>query len=202
VTPPGADTAARCPVAGRVRLKWLRVVVAAGAVAQALAATAAAPPDAADAADGAAATATVEIVGRVERPMLLTRTQLLALPRKAYVETRSLAQDGRNTALTLRYEGLALRELLERAGLASDRREIRRAIVLVTARDGYQVSFSWGELFNSRLGDGVILVLRQGDDELLDSDGLPGLRSLQDLRPGPRHVRWVQRIEVQLPSHL
>ena len=48
------------------------------------------------------------------------------------------------------------------------------------------------------LGDGVILVLRQGDEELLDSEGLPSLRSLQDLRSGPCHVRWLTRIEVQL----
>jgi len=34
---------------------------------------------------------------------------------------------------------------------------------------------------------------------LLDSEGLPSLRSLQDLRPGPRHVRWPTRIEVLLP---
>ena len=44
------------------------------------------------------------------------------------------------------------------------------------------------------------MVLRQVNDELLDTDGLPGLRSLQDTRPGPRHVRWLARIELQLPS--
>ena len=201
MTWPGAGSGTVRKVAGRLGRKWLWTA-AAGVLAQALTTTAYAQTAAADAAGDAGAAAQVEIVGRVDRPLVLTRTQLLALPRREYVETRNLAQDGRNTTLTQRYQGLALRELLERAGLAPDRREIRRAIVLVTARDGYQVSFSWGELFNSRLGDGVILVLRQGDDELLDSDGLPGLRSLQDLRPGPRHVRWVQRIEVQLPSHL
>jgi DMSO/TMAO reductase YedYZ molybdopterin-dependent catalytic subunit len=202
VTWPGAGSGTVQKVAGRLGRKWLWTAAAAGVLAQALTTTAYAQTAAADAAGGVGAAAQLEIVGRVDRPLVLTRTQLLALPRREYVETRNLAQDGQNTTLTQRYQGLALRELLERAGLAPDRREIRRAIVLVTARDGYQVSFSWGELFNSRLGDGVILVLRQGDDELLDSDGLPGLRSLQDLRPGPRHVRWVQRIEVQLPSHL
>lgn len=77
---------------------------------------------------------------------------------------------------------------------------MRKAVVLLTAKDGYQASYSWGELYNSALGDGVVVVLRQGNDELLDTDGLPTLRSLQDLRPGPRHVRWLQRIEVLLPA--
>jgi hypothetical protein len=43
-----------------------------------------------------------------------------------------------------------------------------------------------------------LLLLRQGDDDLLARDGLPSLRSLQDVRPGPRHVRWLTSVEVLL----
>ncbi|MEO7642675.1 MAG: molybdopterin-dependent oxidoreductase, partial [Ramlibacter sp.] len=109
-------------------------------------------------------------------------------------------QDGKQMQLAVRYQGVPLKELLDRAGLKPDRREIRKAIVLVTAKDGYQASFSWGELYNSALGDGVVLVLRQDATELLEADGLPALRSLQDARSGPRHVRWVTRIDLLLPQ--
>ena len=95
---------------------------------------------------------------------------------------------------------LSRADLLDRAGLKPGRNDIRGAIVLLTARDGHQTSFSWSELYNSALGNGVIVVLRQSNDELLDTDGLPGLRSLQDNRPGPRHVRWLTRIAVQLSA--
>jgi hypothetical protein len=148
----------------------------------------------------AAQPALLEVRGEVQQPLLLSRTDLLALTRRDYAEQRTVTQDGKDAVLAIRYQGVPLRELLERAGLKPGRRDLRKAIVLLTAKDGYQASFSWGELYNSALGDGVIVVLRQGSDELLDTDGLPGLRSLQDTRPGPRHVRWLVRIDVQLPS--
>jgi hypothetical protein len=143
--------------------------------------------------------ALLEVVGQVQNPLVLSRTELLAMTRRDHADQRTVVQDGKEVKSTVRYQGVPLKELLDRAGLKPDRREIRKAIVLLTAKDGYQASFSWGELYNSALGDGVIVVLREGNDELLDTDGLPGLRSLQDTRSGPRHVRWLTRIEAQLP---
>lgn len=148
----------------------------------------------------AAQTALLEVRGEVQQPLLLSRADLIALSRRDCAEQRTVTQDGKEAQLAIRYQGVPLKELLDRAGLKPGRRDIRKAIVLLTAKDGYQASFSWGELYNSALGDGVIVVLSQASDELLDTDGLPGLRSLQDTRPGPRHVRWLVRIELQLPS--
>lgn len=62
------------------------------------------------------------------------------------------------------------------------------------------MSFSWGELYNSSLGEGVILVRSQDGRELIEADGLPALRSFHDTRSGPRHVRWLERVEVLLPG--
>lgn len=141
----------------------------------------------------------LQVVGEVHQVLSLSRQDLLALPRKDYAENRTVAQAGKEATLTIHYQGLPLRQLLDQAGLKPDRRAIRRAVVLLTAQDGYQASFSWGELYNSALGDGVIVVMREGADELLERDGLPALRSLQDTRSGPRHVRWLRTIEVVLP---
>ncbi len=140
------------------------------------------------------------IGGEVNQPLALTRADLQALPRKDYTEDRRVTQDGKDATLTVRYQGVPLRDLIDKAGLVPDRRAVRKAIVLLTAKDGYQASYSWGELYNSALGDGGVVVLRQGSDDLLDTDGLPALRSLHDLRPGPRHVRWLQRVDVLLPT--
>lgn len=142
----------------------------------------------------------LEVTGQVATPLLLDRKQLLALKRVDFTENRSVEQGGKSVVLSVTYQGVLLRQLLDIAGLKPDRREIRKAVVLLTARDGYQASFSWGELYNSQVGDGVVLVLRHGADELLDTDGAPSLRSLQDLRPGPRHVRWLSKVEVLLPA--
>ena len=148
----------------------------------------------------AAQEALLQVTGAVQKPLSLSRADLQALQRRDYSEQRSITQDGKQVQLAIRYQGVPLKELLDRAVLTPDRHAIRKAVVLLTARDGYQASFSWGELYNSGLGDGGVVVLRQGESELLDSEGLPSLRSLQDLRPGPRHVRWLTRIEVLLPD--
>jgi hypothetical protein len=142
----------------------------------------------------------VEITGQVHKLLSLSPAELKALPRKEYSENRTVVQDGKEVTLAVRYQGVPLRELIDRAGLKPDRREIRKAVVLLTARDGYQASFSWGELYNSALGDGVIVVMKHGNDELVDTEGLPSVRSLQDTRPGPRHVRWLAKVEVLLPK--
>jgi DMSO/TMAO reductase YedYZ molybdopterin-dependent catalytic subunit len=140
----------------------------------------------------------LRVDGAVQTPLALTREQLEALPWRDYAESREVQQDGRTVRLGVRYQGYPLRDLIDRAGLAPDRRAVRHSVVLLSARDGYRVSFSWGELFNSALGEGVILVRSQDGRDLISADGLPALRSLQDTRSGPRHVRWLERIEVRV----
>lgn len=142
----------------------------------------------------------LQVTGLVHQPLALTAGDLQALPQRDYTEKRSVVLDGREVTQTVVLRGVPLRELLDRAGLAPDRHVVRRAIVLLTAQDGYQTAFSWGELYNTRLGEDVLVVLRHGDDDLLARDGFPSLRSLQDLRSGPRHVRWLKSIEVLLPG--
>ena len=140
----------------------------------------------------------LQIGGMVQHRLTLTARDLRAQPQKDYTEKRSVIVDGREVVQTVTMRGIPLRTLLDQAGLASDRHSVRRAYVLLTAQDGYQTTFSWGELYNTRLGDDVLVLLRHGDDDLLARDGLPSLRSLQDVRPGPRHVRWLTSIEVLL----
>jgi DMSO/TMAO reductase YedYZ molybdopterin-dependent catalytic subunit len=161
-----------------------------------LASWASAPPAQAQAPE--AAEPMLRVGGAVQKPLTLTREQLEALPWRDYAESREVQQDGRTVNLGVRYQGFALRDLIDRAGLSPDRHAVRRAVVLLTARDGYRVSFSWGELYNSALGHDVILVRSQDGRDLIATDGLPALRSLQDTRSGPRHVRWLERIEVRV----
>jgi DMSO/TMAO reductase YedYZ molybdopterin-dependent catalytic subunit len=142
----------------------------------------------------------LQVKGAVSQPLSLTRSQLAALPRREFSEKRSVTEGGKEVVQTITYSGVLLRDLLGQAVPSPDRRQIRKAVVLLTAKDGYQASFSWGELFNSSLGEGVLVVLRQANEDLLETDGLPALRSLQDLRPGPRHVRWLTRVELLVPE--
>jgi DMSO/TMAO reductase YedYZ molybdopterin-dependent catalytic subunit len=141
----------------------------------------------------------LEVSGQVNTPLRMTKDQLNALKRVDFTESRTVEQAGKSVVLSVRYQGVLLKRLLDQAGLKPDRLAIRKAVVLLTAQDGYQTSFSWGELFNSQLGDSVVVVLRHDATVLLETEGFTSLRSLQDTRPGPRHVRWLTKIEVVLP---
>jgi hypothetical protein len=80
---------------------------------------------------------------------------------------------------------------------AATDRAARVGIVEAVATDNYRAVFSWGELFNSSLGDQVMVVSAQ-DGKALDATAGPlALRSLGDLRPGPRHVRNLCAIVVR-----
>jgi DMSO/TMAO reductase YedYZ molybdopterin-dependent catalytic subunit len=140
----------------------------------------------------------LRVEGAVLTPLAFTRQQIEALPWREYAESREVQQDGRVVKLSVRYQGYPLRDLIDQAGLAPERRAVRHTAVLLTARDGYRVVFSWGEIYNSALGDGVIVVRSQDGRDILAADGLLALRSLQDTRSGPRHVRWLERLELRV----
>jgi molybdopterin-dependent oxidoreductase-like protein protein len=96
------------------------------------------------------------------------------------------------------YTGVLLTEVLDRAGLRSERKDDwRRLYVVATASDGYKAVFSWGELFNSRIGRGALVVFERRGKPVDDSEGRIALVSTEDDRIGPRHVKWLRRIEVR-----
>jgi DMSO/TMAO reductase YedYZ molybdopterin-dependent catalytic subunit len=58
------------------------------------------------------------------------------------------------------------------------------------------VVFSWSELYNARLGDNVLVVTSVDGKPLPPTEGAYALRSLPDTKSGPRHVKWLRRLEV------
>jgi hypothetical protein len=110
------------------------------------------------------------VQGAVHQRLLLDRDALARLSWREFTEIRQIGQASVTEQVTVRYQGVPLREILDQAMLAPDRRAVRRTVVVLTAKDGYQTVFSWGELYNSRLGEGVILVRSQDDRDLLQDD--------------------------------
>lgn len=166
-----------------VRLKWVlgTAVLSASAVASAC------PVDKEE-----RAAATLLVVQEAGKVMLvLGAPELSALP-AATLTQRQVVSSGASgaTERSVTFSGHLMRELLQRAGfgLPSDR-GARTAMIEAVATDGYRAVFSWGELFNTAVGDQVMVIGTQ-DGRPLDSLAGPlALRSLADLRPGARHVR-------------
>ncbi len=107
---------------------------------------------------------------------------------------------GQEVATTAR--GVSLAAIVKRAGLVEpDHNSWKHTVVLATATDGYSVAFSWPELVNTDTGSGVLVVYERDGKPLDDAEGPIALVSAKDQRTGPRHVRWLQRIDVSILGH-
>lgn len=128
----------------------------------------------------------LSVTGEVQKALVLTLVQVREIAqRRGAVQERS-------------YGGLRLVDLLDEADIRRDQpRALRRTYVVAFATDGYQAVFSWGELYNSPLGRGVLIAFERDGKPLQDGEGRFALVSLGDDKPGPRHVKWLTRIDVR-----
>ena len=139
-----------------------------------------------------AAPATLALTGEVTQELHLTAADLKALPR-----TTLTAMDAHEKQ-THTFEGVALAELLKRAGLPSGenlRGKSMALCVVASAADGYRAVFSLAEL-DASIGGVTVLVADTVDGQPIPAGQGP-LRLVvpSDKRPA-RWVRMVQSLTV------
>jgi hypothetical protein len=140
----------------------------------------------------ASAVAQVSIGGWVKRPLRLSAAALNA------------RDDSRPTAFTVvctfdgahggerRMRGVALCTLIEEAEPAFEQRtDFKRVTVVAESRDGYRALFSWNELFNTSVGEGVLVAWPDGQPR-----GPIALLSLHDRATGPRYVQGLAAVTL------
>ena len=145
-------------------------------------------------------TGTLCFTGSLERPMALSLDALRQYPSvtctpfdlRCYTTQRFIRTVGS-------YRGVRLTELLQQAGLRNDvHGDFKRMVFLAVGHDGYFVTFSWHELFNTPVGEQVLIAYECGSVALDATDGAPVLFSGADLVPAPRHVKRLARIEARV----
>ena len=141
----------------------------------------------------------LDVTGLVPRPVVLTLAALERLPRHDLGPTQVLCYSGRPVAQVDSYVGARLVDVLDGCGLSErPRSELKRCVVVARGDDGYLAVFSWNELYNSTIGDKV-LVLYEKNAEPLDAHlGRICLISANDARLGPRHLRGLLQVSVTM----
>lgn len=141
--------------------------------------------------------ARVEVSGAVQKRLDLDAAALAAFPAAAIGQfTQSRSGSGAAGQTTVR--GVRLAALIERAGLdPTDRNAWKSLAVIATATDGYRAVFSWPEITNTPVGEGVLVLFERDGKPLDEREGRIALISAADLKNGPRHVRNLKRIEVR-----
>lgn len=142
-----------------------------------------------------------DCLAQEKKSLVSTRLEVTGLVRRtlslSVEDLRALAQR-RGQAAAGGYGGIHLTDLLEEADIRQDERHaLRRTYVVAVATDGYQAVFSWGELFNASVGQGVLVAFDRDGQPLRDGEGHIALASTADNRTGVRHVKWLARIDVR-----
>jgi DMSO/TMAO reductase YedYZ molybdopterin-dependent catalytic subunit len=139
----------------------------------------------------AQAPATLSVTGDVPTPLNLTAADIAQLPH----ETISIdEQDGGKTA----YQGVPLQAILAKAGIPIGhdlRGKGLAAYVLATAKDGYQMIFSMGEL-DPDFGHAQVLVADQRNGAALFGYQGPLRLVVAGDKHGARSVRMLEKIQV------
>lgn len=93
--------------------------------------------------------------------------------------------------------GVPLRRLVAAADPAFEQRtDFKRVALVAESREGYRALFSWNELFNTAVGDGVLVAWHVDEAPLPEGAGPFALVSLNDRATGPRYVQRLASIEL------
>jgi len=95
------------------------------------------------------------------------------------------------------FKGILLTDILSKAKVSLQKEKDRgEFIILITAADGYKVSFSYNELMFSAAGKNTYLLFEE-DGAPIDKKGPFVVVCTSDPITGPRHVKWVKEITVK-----
>ncbi|MBV2168898.1 MAG: molybdopterin-dependent oxidoreductase [Bdellovibrio sp.] len=136
------------------------------------------------------------VSGEVQESLKLGVAELKKLDAKTLVLDPKACMTGQSKRAEESYRGILLKDLLNKAGiLAKAHNDVKRIVVIARATDGYTVVFSWGELFLSKVGEGVMVAFEKDDKPLKTEEGKIALVSINDSQ-NSRHIRWLSSIEV------
>jgi hypothetical protein len=144
----------------------------------------------------------VEITGLVERVTEFTLEDIRSMPATELGETEMRCREDRLKYVASGYRGVLLRDLINKVGVSFDsHRERNRMYIVAGATDDYFVVFSWHELFNSELGDKVLVFYERDGQDVDSEEGPLALISAADTYPCGRHVKWLNSIEIRRYDH-
>lgn len=143
-------------------------------------------------------TTSISVSGVIENPLTLSVEDLKKFPPQQVGELTMICQNGANVGNVEHLKGVLLRDILDKAVIkAPGHNDVKKMAIIASASDNYKVIFSWTEIFNSPLGEGVIVFFEKDGSPLADDEGRIALISTKDIRTGPRHVKWLKNIDVR-----
>lgn len=93
--------------------------------------------------------------------------------------------------------GVLLTDIINKTEvITAGHNDTKKMFLIVSADDGYCTVFSWQELFNTTVGEGVMVILEKEGVNIFEKHGGVDLFSATDFLTGPRYVKNVAKIEI------
>lgn len=139
----------------------------------------------------------VSVIGRVDKEREYSLGELLEMDKIETEEMRHACGSGDPKGLLPGCTGVLLTDIINGTDVTIiDHNDTKRMYVVVYAVDGYCTVFSWQELFNSAVGEGVMVILEKDSEKIYKKHGRVDLFSSKDFLTGPRYVKQVATIKI------
>lgn len=140
----------------------------------------------------------VKFFGAVKTPREFTSADLQPMQPSDSGSMPVVCASGATLATVKNFRGVRLVDLLNQVGIDEQgHTDARRMVVIARATDGYLAVFSWSELFNTEIGESVLIAYEKDGKPLGPEQGDLLLISGKDIKTGPRQVRWLSEIEIR-----
>lgn len=141
-------------------------------------------------------TRSLMVSGEVKNPLELSVKDLKKMKSQALKDIPIISKHGTKVIKSLK--GVLLRDVLDKAEILSKKSgDTKIMYIVASASDGYRAVFSWNEVFNSAMSEGILIAYEKNHAELDDHEGKLLLLSAKDFMMGSRHVRWLKSLEVR-----
>ncbi len=137
--------------------------------------------------------------GRVEKISTVTVEDLLSMDMVEEKDLLLACGSGEPKGRIKQFRGVLLADIVNNASvIVKEHNDTKRMYIIASSDDGYATVFSWQELFNTSVGEGVIVVLEKDGKPVNDGDGSVDIFSARDFLSGPRYVKRLANIEIKM----
>lgn len=139
-----------------------------------------------------------KVEGDIEKEIVFSATELAKLKVHNIGDVVITNHLGEKRSDAKALKGVLLRDVLEMVKIKSESPKVLSEFYFICkANDGYIVTYSWNEVFNSTVGESAYIITEKEGKNISQMEGAITMLSPKDFKTGRRHVKALESIIVR-----